>query len=84
MEGLCSISIAIRRGRWLPDAGSNASEHVLELALRLAERPPVGVGSEREDLALTLTLNRKLYVTWPSLRSCTRISPLARFSIRTS
>ena len=54
MERLSSISIAIRRGRWLPDAGSNAKEHVLELALRLAERPPVGVRSEREDLALTV------------------------------
>src|SRR5205085_3626443 len=54
VEGLSPIGVPTRRRGRLPDAGPDPGEHVLELALGLAERPPVGVGSEREDLALAI------------------------------
>src|SRR5581483_5102754 len=54
MERLGSVGIAVRRFGGFPHAGSDSGEHVLELAVGLSERPPVSVGSEREDLALTI------------------------------
>src|SRR5690348_16224358 len=54
MECLGLIGVPTGRGGRLPDARSDSGEYVLELALGLSERPPVGVGSECQDLALPI------------------------------
>ena len=84
VERLTADRRRLRRRRRLPDAGADLGEDVLELALGLSVvQPSVSVPRVR-TWRLPFTRNRRLYVTWPSLRSCTRISPRARFSTGTS